>query len=82
MPAPAVVGGLSGSDGRLGGGPQAQSPSGVGDPGKNGALGLMASAASRGARRPIEVALGQHEGHESDGEVPVVGESPQKRGRA
>jgi len=59
VPAPAVVGGLIGSDGRLGGGPHAQSPSGVGDPGKNGALVFMASAASRGARRPIEVVLGQ-----------------------
>ena len=29
VPAPAVVGGLSGSDGRLGGGPQAQSPAGA-----------------------------------------------------
>ena len=60
VPAPAVVGGLIGSDGRLGGGPHAQSPSGVGDPGKNGALVFMASAASRGARKPIEVVfLGQ-----------------------
>ena len=56
----AMRGGLIGSDGRLGGGPHPQSPSGVGDPGKNGALVFMASAASRGARKPIEVVfLGQ-----------------------